>query len=185
MARDTKVNYNQKTLGQLRRMCDTLLSLGNDQQVVTIPERALKEASPVSGDAGIDGGGGGGGGGGGSDGGSLGADGVEAMDTGGGKKGRLKLLRKKPPSLKRRANVEKTRSSLLDTFFVGLSILRSNIHGVAILLYALSSLLLCTSYVFFLFPIGTFSFYFTIFCRRGQAIYRFQGLYRATVVLER
>ena len=87
MARDTKVNYNQKTLGQLRRMCDTLLSLGNDQQVVTIPERALKEASPVSGDAGIDGGGGGGGGGGGSDGGSLGADGVEAMDTGGGEEG--------------------------------------------------------------------------------------------------
>lgn len=80
MARDTKVNYNQKTLGQLRRMCDTLLSLGDDQRVVTIPERALKEASPVSGDAGV-------GGGGGSDGGSLGAGGVEAMDTGGGEEG--------------------------------------------------------------------------------------------------
>lgn len=75
MARDTKVNYNQITLGKLRRMCDTLLSLGDDQRVVTIPERALKEASPVSGDA--DGGGGGG------DDGSLDADGVEAMDTGG------------------------------------------------------------------------------------------------------
>lgn len=74
MARDTKVNYNQLTLGKLRRMCDTLLTLGDDQRVVTIPERALKEASPVSGDA--DGGGGGGGG-------SLGVDGVEAMDTGG------------------------------------------------------------------------------------------------------
>lgn len=75
MARDTKVNYNQITLGKLRRMCDTLLSLGDDQRAVTIPERALKEASPVGGDA--DGGGGGG------DGGSLAASGVEAMDTGG------------------------------------------------------------------------------------------------------
>eukprot|EP00752_Nemacystus_decipiens_P007704 g6887.t1 len=45
MARDMKVNYNQLTLGQLRRMCDTLLSLGEDQRVVAVPERALKEAA--------------------------------------------------------------------------------------------------------------------------------------------
>lgn len=79
MARDTKTNYNQITLGKLRRMCDTLLSLGDDQRVVTIPQKALTETSPVGGgDA--DGGGGGSGG----DGGSVGgASGVEAMDTGG------------------------------------------------------------------------------------------------------
>lgn len=45
MARDMKVNYNQLTLGQLRRMCDTLLSLGDDQRVVAVPERALKETA--------------------------------------------------------------------------------------------------------------------------------------------
>lgn len=44
MTRDIKTNYNQLTLGQLRRMCDMLLSLGDDQRVVTVPERALKEA---------------------------------------------------------------------------------------------------------------------------------------------
>lgn len=73
MARDTKVNYNQITLGKLRRMCDTLLSLGDDQRVVTIPQKAL-EASPVGGSA-DDGDSGGG------DGGSVGASGLEAMDT--------------------------------------------------------------------------------------------------------
>eukprot|EP00904_Undaria_pinnatifida_P004928 jgi/Undpi1/1565/HiC_scaffold_11.g04955.m1 len=73
MARDTKVNYNQITLGKLRRMCDTLLSLGDDQRVVTIPQKAL-EASPVGGAA-DDGDSGGG------DGGSVGASGLEAMDT--------------------------------------------------------------------------------------------------------
>lgn len=46
MARDIKINYNQITLGKLRRMCDTLLSLADDQRVVTIPARALKEAPP-------------------------------------------------------------------------------------------------------------------------------------------
>lgn len=45
MARDIKVNYNQLTLGQLRRMCDKLLSLGDDQRVVAVPERALKETA--------------------------------------------------------------------------------------------------------------------------------------------
>lgn len=49
MARDIKVNYNQFTVGKMRRMCDTLLSLGDDQRAVTIPERALQEASPVGG----------------------------------------------------------------------------------------------------------------------------------------
>lgn len=31
-------------------MCDTLLSLGHDQRVVAIPERAVQEVSPVGGD---------------------------------------------------------------------------------------------------------------------------------------
>lgn len=48
MARDIKVNYNQLTLGQLRRMCDTLLALGEEQRVVAVPERALKEAAGSS-----------------------------------------------------------------------------------------------------------------------------------------
>lgn len=48
MARDIKINYNQVTLGKLRRMCDTLLSLADDQRVVTIPERALKKEAPAT-----------------------------------------------------------------------------------------------------------------------------------------
>lgn len=48
MTRDIKANYNQLTLGQLRRMCDRLLSLGDDQRVVTLPERALKGAASSS-----------------------------------------------------------------------------------------------------------------------------------------
>lgn len=55
MARDIKINYNQVTLGKLRRMCDTLLSLADDQRVVTIPARALKEASPSAVGGGDDG----------------------------------------------------------------------------------------------------------------------------------
>lgn len=45
MARDIKVNYNQLTRGQLRRMCDTLLSLADDQRVVVVPEPALEKAA--------------------------------------------------------------------------------------------------------------------------------------------
>eukprot|EP00903_Cladosiphon_okamuranus_P017401 g16027.t1 len=45
MARDIKVNYKQLTLGQLRRMCDKLLALGDNQRVVALPERASKEAA--------------------------------------------------------------------------------------------------------------------------------------------
>ncbi|CAM9278369.1 unnamed protein product, partial [Sphacelaria rigidula] len=41
MARDLKTNYKQLTLGQVRRMCTTLLSLGDDQRVVDIPKRVL------------------------------------------------------------------------------------------------------------------------------------------------
>lgn len=46
MARDMKINYNQLTVGQVRRMCDTLLSLAVDERVVAIPERVLSEISP-------------------------------------------------------------------------------------------------------------------------------------------
>lgn len=49
MARDLKVNYNQLTLGQLRRMCNTLLSLGGNQRVAAVPERALKAAAAAAG----------------------------------------------------------------------------------------------------------------------------------------
>ncbi|CBN75225.1 conserved unknown protein [Ectocarpus siliculosus] len=48
MTRDIKVNYNQLTLGQLRRMCDTLLSLGEEQRVVTLPERVANEATKAA-----------------------------------------------------------------------------------------------------------------------------------------
>lgn len=48
MARDMKVNYNQLTLGQLRRMCDILLSLGEDQRLVTLPERVAKETAKAA-----------------------------------------------------------------------------------------------------------------------------------------
>lgn len=41
---DTRVNYNQLTLGKIRRMCNTFLSLRDDQRVVSVPECAAKEA---------------------------------------------------------------------------------------------------------------------------------------------
>lgn len=44
MARDIKINYKQLTLGKLRYMCNTLLVLGDNQRVVEIPDRVLKEA---------------------------------------------------------------------------------------------------------------------------------------------
>ncbi|CAM9119267.1 unnamed protein product [Ectocarpus sp. 12 AP-2014] len=48
MARDIKVNYNQLTLGQLGRMCDTLLSLDEEQRVVALPERVANEAAKAA-----------------------------------------------------------------------------------------------------------------------------------------
>lgn len=48
MARDIKVNCNQLTVGQLRRMCDKLLSLGDDQRVVTVPGLALEAANTAA-----------------------------------------------------------------------------------------------------------------------------------------
>ena len=50
MTRDIKINYNQLTLGKLRRMCNSLLALGDDQRVVDIPPRVLEEASLAGGD---------------------------------------------------------------------------------------------------------------------------------------
>lgn len=62
MARDIKINYNQLTLGQLRRMCETFLALGDDQRALPVPERALMDAANDPASATADGGEGGSGG---------------------------------------------------------------------------------------------------------------------------